>query len=124
MTTISDETIEKMAEAAWNVKATIPWNEFFTKERGDKQFYLDAMRAAVNVLPDLLAGEVALIKQQYEAGDGQCYYCGKLTESYAANPGKWAIQFPHADDPGVCRPHHLECVCDRMAELDALKGKA
>lgn len=47
--------------------------------------------------------------------DGPCYYCGKMTGSLAANPNLWPLRFPHDDDPGVVKYHHVGCVTDRLA---------
>jgi len=46
--------------------------------------------------------------------DGPCYYCGKRTHSFAGNPSEWPLHFPHSDEPGVVKPHHVGCVLSRL----------
>lgn len=46
--------------------------------------------------------------------DGPCYYCGELTNSLIGNPSEWPLGFPHIDDPGVVKPHHVKCVLQRL----------
>lgn len=51
MLPISDELLERMAEASWDSHGTVKWADFFTGGNAHKkQFYLDSMRAAVSVL--------------------------------------------------------------------------
>src|SRR5260370_18158769 len=48
-------------------------------------------------------------------GHGEpCYYCGKLCDNLAGNPGLWPIALSHADDPGVTKWHHAGCVSSRL----------
>jgi len=55
--------------------------------------------------------------------DGDCYYCGKPTESIgAANPGLWPVFLCHTDDPGRPKPHHVKCIDERLRELDRLRA--
>lgn len=49
-----------------------------------------------------------------EGHDAPCYYCGKPTNSWAANPGQWPIPLCHADEPGVVKRHHIDCVSERL----------
>ena len=46
--------------------------------------------------------------------DGDCYYCHQQTDKFSGNPGKWPLSFSHADAPGVVRPHHTQCVQERL----------
>lgn len=45
-----------------------------------------------------------------------CYYCGDPTDVFAGNPGLWPLPFPHADEPGVVKWHHTDCVMARLVE--------
>ncbi len=47
-----------------------------------------------------------------------CYYCGLPINNLAANPGEWSLQFPHSDEPGVTKPHHVRCVTKRLISYD------
>lgn len=47
---VPESVIERMAEAAWNVQATIPWAEFFDRHPSQRLMYLDQMRAALAVV--------------------------------------------------------------------------
>lgn len=46
--------------------------------------------------------------------DGDCYYCGKKTNSLAMSPSEWPVFLCHADDPGKIKPHHVGCVIQRL----------
>ena len=48
-----------------------------------------------------------------------CYFCKKPINSFAANPGLWAVTLCHADEPGVVKPHHVDCVMTRLDEHKA-----
>lgn len=52
--------------------------------------------------------------------DGPCHYCGEDTDSLSGNPGKWCIDLPHGDDPGVNKHHHTLCVFERLELADAM----
>jgi hypothetical protein len=66
-----------------------------------------------------------LTEQHVEArlrGHGEpCYYCTKPINDLAANPGLWGIFLCHEDEPGVIKWHHVECVSNRLADLQKLK---
>jgi hypothetical protein len=53
-----------------------------------------------------------------------CYYCGKSINSFAANPGRWAVGLDHADEPGVVKPHCIDCVSLRLHERDEALARA
>jgi hypothetical protein len=53
--------------------------------------------------------------------DGPCYYCGKSTNSLAANPSEWPIRLCHPDDPGKAKHHHTGCISDRLRALEVSK---
>ena len=53
-----------------------------------------------------------------------CYYCGGKCNSLAGNPGRWPIALCHAEEPGVVKWHHTECVSRRLHERDALRERA
>lgn len=55
--------------------------------------------------------------------DGPCYYCGKPTNSFVANPGLWPVFLCHAEDPGVTKAHHEGCVMERLDVLAAEQAK-
>src|SRR5688572_707455 len=50
--------------------------------------------------------------------DGPCYYCGEPTSSWAGNPGLWPLLFPHSDEPGVVKSHHISCVTERLNRVE------
>jgi hypothetical protein len=50
-----------------------------------------------------------------------CYYCGKPIDNLAGNPGKWSVLLCHEDDPGVVKPHHSQCVMDRLLKYEQYK---
>lgn len=50
-----------------------------------------------------------------------CYYCGQPCDGIAASPGRWPIPLTHADDPGVVKWHHIECVTARLNALDGAR---
>lgn len=43
-----------------------------------------------------------------------CYYCGEPCDGFAANPSRWPLPLPHADEPGVDKWHHTGCVLERL----------
>lgn len=47
----------------------------------------------------------------------ECWYCGSAIQDYAANPSLWPLYFPHKEEPGKVKAHHVRCV---MKELNAL----
>jgi hypothetical protein len=53
--------------------------------------------------------------------DGDCYYCGKKTNSLAGNPSEWPVMLCHSDDPGKVKFHHTGCVDKRLYILDKIK---
>lgn len=59
-----------------------------------------------------------------QSGDGQrCYYCNEQCHRHAGNPGRWPIAMAHADEPGVVKYHHVDCVERRLNERDALRAQ-
>ncbi len=50
-----------------------------------------------------------------------CYYCSKPTNCLSANPNEWAIPLCHKEEPGVVKWHHIGCVSERLAKLQAPK---
>lgn len=46
--------------------------------------------------------------------DGECYFCGQKTCSYAGNPGRWPLRFSAPDGTGKVRFFHTECVARRL----------
>jgi len=59
-------------------------------------------------------------QEEWDKKDGICYYCGKMTDSLAGNPGQWAVMLCHSDDPGKVKYHHQLCVSKRL-ELPSAK---
>ncbi len=57
---------------------------------------------------------LAMMKGLPSVKDGACYYCGKMTDSLAGNPGQWAVMLCHSDDPGKVKYHHQLCVSKRL----------
>ncbi len=53
-------------------------------------------------------------EQELKEQDGICYYCGKMTNSLAGNPGQWAVMLCHSDEPGKVKYHHQLCVSKRL----------
>lgn len=53
--------------------------------------------------------------------DGDCYYCGKKTNSIAANPSEWCVFLCHKGDSGKVKHHHIGCVIERLNEYEQLK---
>ena len=41
---------------------------------------------------------------------GKCFICNEVTDSLAANPGKWGIYLPHFDGVRVARWYHYSCL--------------
>lgn len=42
--------------------------------------------------------------------DGDCYVCGEKTNSWGANPSRWAIYLPHIDGATKHRYYHIQCL--------------
>jgi len=55
--------------------------------------------------------------------DGPCYYCNEPTESNAGNPGLWPVLLCHPDKPGKAKHHHVQCVSERLAEIERLRAE-
>lgn len=53
--------------------------------------------------------------------DGDCYYCGKKTNSLAMNPNEWCVFLCHSDDPGKVKPYHTGCIMQRLNENEKSK---
>lgn len=51
--------------------------------------------------------------------DGNCFYCGKKTNSLIGNPNAWPIYLPRQD--GVSEPHHIGCVIDRLIRFENIE---
>ena len=51
-----------------------------------------------------------------EGHNKNCYYCGQLCDSLAANPGLWPIPLFHKNDPGKVNWHHIRCVTRKLIE--------
>jgi hypothetical protein len=47
-----------------------------------------------------------------------CYYCGETCNALAGNPAKWPLGFPHKEEPGAVKYHHVGCVMDRLDCLE------
>ncbi len=48
---VEEALVEAMAEAAWNVHASVPWKDYHYRLRPDqRQHYIDNMKAALRVL--------------------------------------------------------------------------
>lgn len=50
--------------------------------------------------------------------DGICPLCGEMTDSFCANPGKWAVRFSPPGSEGVTQAHHVKCVTERVYPKD------
>lgn len=51
----------------------------------------------------------------------ECYYCGEYTYPVAGNPTLWPLHFPHKEDPGKVKAHHVKCVSSRLIYLEHIK---
>ena len=47
-----------------------------------------------------------------KASDGPCFYCERLTNSLAGDPGQWPLHFSLED--GIAKVFHVECVTERL----------
>nr|HPK72511.1 hypothetical protein [Vicinamibacterales bacterium] len=85
--------------------ANIPW---FARTSEQHQRVFDALREAEERLSSSVFGHGL-----------PCYYCGELCSALAGDPGKWPIGLCHKNQPGRVWPHHVSCVSERLARLDA-----
>jgi hypothetical protein len=54
-------------------------------------------------------------EEKMQGHDEPCYICGKLTNSFAGDPGKWPVALVPVDGtPGMARWHCAGCVHDAM----------
>jgi len=42
--------------------------------------------------------------------EGNCFVCGKKTNSIHSNPKLWGFYFPHIDGQGKHRIYHMKCL--------------
>jgi hypothetical protein len=47
-----------------------------------------------------------------------CYYCGKLCNNFAGDPGEWSVGFPEKDELGKIKYHHMGCLLKRLKLLE------
>ena len=66
-------------------------------------------------------GVIAALKK-YGGHDLPCYYCGERCDGLAGNPAKWPLGFPHKEEPGVVKYHHMGCVMDRLDAFELLQA--
>jgi hypothetical protein len=69
--------------------------------------------------PDSLPGDGEVVGSLLTFQDKPCFYCGEPINNLAGNPAKWSLNFPNdPDQPGVCLPHHVGCVLERLQQID------
>lgn len=121
---LRDKCAEKDAEIA-RLNALV---EIEIKCRSDlvsELAWIKSERPAVAKTERNLREEIESLKARLSSWhhDGPCYYCGEPTNSLLGNPERWSLLFPHSDDPGKCKPHHVGCVMQRLQERDELKAE-
>ena len=74
---------------------------------------------------DLLLKEVERLQGIVDAcvvsDEAPCYYCGAPVEPLSGHPSLWPLYFPQPNEPGICKAHHVGCVVERLAIVDAVK---
>lgn len=74
------------------------------------------LQSPINVRVRVREALTLLRAGQVEGHGEACFYCGEPCSNLAGDPGQWPLIFAQADETGIARAHHVECVVSRLPQ--------